>query len=87
MLYVLLKIANSVSRTLSFRPLLFVNARLVIERGWGERQALSGVCRLIPLSKEYLLIYAPRDEEELSVIERIMAASIGFMTNSHDVQF
>lgn len=40
---------------------------------------------LAPISKEYLLIYAPRDDEELSMVERIIVASIGFMTNSREV--
>ncbi|KZP22935.1 hypothetical protein FIBSPDRAFT_665193, partial [Athelia psychrophila] len=57
------------------------DCKLLIERGWGERHPLSGT-RIIP--KEYLLIYAPRDEEELGVVERILVASIGYMTGSRD---
>lgn len=60
---------------------------LVIEKGWGERHPLSGVSNIIPLPKEYLIIYAPRDEEELEVVERIMLAAVGFMTTSPDVKY
>lgn len=38
----------------------------VIEKGWGERHPLSGVVSVLP--KEYLILYAPRDEEELQVV-------------------
>ena len=58
----------------------------VIERGWGERHPLSGISRHVPLPKEYLMIYAPRDEEELAVLELIIKASIGYMSSSRDVQ-
>ncbi len=36
------------------------------------------------MPKEYLLIYAPRNDEELAVIEYIMMASIGYMSNSQN---
>lgn len=55
----------------------------VIERGWGERHPLSGT-PVIP--KEYLLIYAPRDQEELDVVERVFVASIGYMTGHRDAK-
>ncbi|KAF9026058.1 hypothetical protein BDZ89DRAFT_988216 [Hymenopellis radicata] len=61
------------------------DCKLVIEHGWGERHPLSGV-RGVPMPKEYLLIYAPRNQEELDVLERIIVAAIGFMTNSREVQ-
>lgn len=61
------------------------DCKTIIERGWGERHPLSGVNRFIPLPKEYLIIYAPRDDEELDVVERIIVASIGYMTNSRGV--
>jgi len=38
------------------------------------------------LVKEYLTIYTPRDDDELRIVEAIMRASIGFMTDSRDVR-
>ena len=58
------------------------DCKLVIERGWGERHPASGSFMLV---KEQILIYAPRDEEELEVIERLLLASIGYMTGSRNI--
>ncbi|KIJ66708.1 hypothetical protein HYDPIDRAFT_85168 [Hydnomerulius pinastri MD-312] len=58
------------------------DCKLVIERGWGERHPLSGSRAL---HKEYLLIYAPRDDEELELVNRILGATIGYMTGRRDV--
>ncbi|KIJ57873.1 hypothetical protein HYDPIDRAFT_120246 [Hydnomerulius pinastri MD-312] len=58
------------------------DCKLVIEHGWGERHPLSGT-KALP--KEYLLIYAPRDDEELEVVDRIIVATIGYMTGRRDV--
>lgn len=60
------------------------DCKFVIEQGWGERHPLSGVNKWIPMPKEYLLIYAPRNDEELVVIEHIMIASIGYMSNGQN---
>ncbi|THG97956.1 hypothetical protein EW026_g4158 [Hermanssonia centrifuga] len=61
------------------------DCKLVIERNWGERHKLSGA-KILGLPKEYIWIYAPRDEEELEVVEKILTASIGFMTGSGNVK-
>ncbi|KAH7919517.1 hypothetical protein BV22DRAFT_1050994 [Leucogyrophana mollusca] len=58
------------------------DCKLVIERGWGERHPLSGT---VALPKEYLLVYAPRDDEELDVVERILVATIGYVAGSKEV--
>jgi len=58
------------------------DCKVVIERGWGERHPLSSII----LPKEYVLIYTPRDEEELEVVERIIIAAIGYNTNTRDVK-
>lgn len=58
---------------------------LVIAKGWGERHPLSGISRHAPLPKEYLMIYAPRDDEELDVCEQIMVASIQYMSGNREV--
>ncbi|RPA95798.1 hypothetical protein L873DRAFT_1845769 [Choiromyces venosus 120613-1] len=54
----------------------------VIEKGWGERHPLSG---RILLPSQYLLVYAPRNESEVSVIEAILKAAIGYMVESKEV--
>lgn len=68
---------------------------VVIERGWGERHKLSGsrALRALPipeaakLPKEYIWIYAPRDVEELAVVQKIILAGARFMTNSRDIKY
>lgn len=65
----------------------------MIDRGWGERHQLSGSKGLhaLPLPpkaklpKEYLWIYAPRSDEEIAVIEKILLASVRFMTGVREV--
>ncbi|CZR68967.1 uncharacterized protein PAC_18868 [Phialocephala subalpina] len=51
------------------------DAKLVIEKGWGERFGLSGT--ILPVT--YTMVYAPRDEEEMKVVERIVRAGVKFM--------
>lgn len=50
------------------------DAEVVTAKGWAERHMLSGV--MLPLS--YMLIYAPRDEEEFQVWKKFLAASVAF---------
>jgi len=52
------------------------DAKLVLERGWGERHPLAKGgwwTRFVP--KTFLLIYAPRDEVELKVVLEIVRAA------------
>jgi len=51
------------------------DARLVIEKGWGERFGLSGT--ILPVT--YTMVYAPRDEEEAKIVEKIVRAGVKFM--------
>ncbi|KAL7272410.1 hypothetical protein RUND412_004786 [Rhizina undulata] len=53
------------------------DCREVIRKGWGERHPCSG--RVKGLPKEYLMVYAPRDEEEVEVVAAILEAAVGFM--------
>ena len=53
------------------------DAAFVIERGWGESHPLAGV--MLDLPETYLLIYPPRDPEELAVTERLLEAAIAHM--------
>lgn len=52
------------------------DARIVIERGWGELHPLA--VRGIGLPRTYLLIYAPRTEADLASIRRIVDAAISW---------
>jgi hypothetical protein len=51
------------------------DAKLVLERGWGQRHPLAG--RLLYLGN--IMVYAPRNEEELEVVESITRAGARFM--------
>jgi hypothetical protein len=65
---------------MSLAPL---DAKLVIEKGWGERFPLSGT--IIPFT--YIMVYAPRSGEneavESEIVERIIMAARGFMLGDH----
>ncbi|KAF7375000.1 hypothetical protein MSAN_00386100 [Mycena sanguinolenta] len=66
------------------------DSKTAIDLGWAERHPLSGVNPFFPfpnnyLPSNYLLVYAPRDKAELDVVERILVASIGYMTGSRSV--
>jgi len=54
------------------------DARTVIEYGWGERHPLAGIMLALPAT--YLLIYPPRDADELDVTRQILDAAIAHMT-------
>lgn len=55
------------------------DAKLVIERGWGERFGLGG--SVMPVT--YIMVYAPRpggrEAADAEVVARILAASVKFM--------
>ena len=52
------------------------DARLVLERGWGQRHGLSE--RM--LYSGFVMVYAPRNDEDATVVESILRASAEFMT-------
>ena len=54
------------------------DARYVVGRGWGERHGLAG--KALGLPSTYLLIYAPQEADDLAVLDRILAASIRYMS-------
>jgi hypothetical protein len=58
----------------------FPDAMQVIGQGWGERHALSGVRGM--MSKGYVFLYSPRNDEELEIVKTIWRASIEFMTSN-----
>jgi hypothetical protein len=51
------------------------DAKTVLEKGWGERFGLSGVV----VESGYVMIYAPRDEEELEVVKRVVGACLRYL--------
>ncbi|KAF5654560.1 hypothetical protein FHETE_11287 [Fusarium heterosporum] len=51
------------------------DAKLVLERGWGQRHPLSGTI----LYLGNVMVYAPRSEEELEVVKSITRAGARFM--------
>lgn len=57
------------------------DAKQVIENGWGELHGLSGFEPLMPCST-YMLLYAPRNQQEVDIIERIANASIVYTLHS-----
>lgn len=62
----------------------------VIESGWGQRHPLDGVKILKYLiggmvSQQYLLIYAPRNAEEIETVIEVVKASIGYLAESRAV--
>ncbi|KAJ4397589.1 hypothetical protein N0V93_001821 [Gnomoniopsis smithogilvyi] len=56
--------------------LSMADAEEVVRKGWAERHRLSGVG---PLPWSYVLIYAPRDDEEFEVWKGIMKAGLRFV--------
>lgn len=58
-----------------------VTLSLAIEKGWGCRHGLSGVVLLIG----YLMIFAPRDEEEVEVLDKILKARVVFVSGGEVV--
>ncbi|KAH8807410.1 hypothetical protein F5884DRAFT_844405 [Xylogone sp. PMI_703] len=67
------------------------DCKKVIRSGWGQRHPLDGV-RAVKyifgwtIPKEYILLYAPRNDEEIQTIMEVVKASIGFMTGSREVK-
>ncbi|KAL1747409.1 hypothetical protein HDZ31DRAFT_61324 [Schizophyllum fasciatum] len=54
----------------------------VIAKGWGERHPLSGRFGEKDSPINFLFLYAPRTEQELETVTRIMEAALGYMTNN-----
>lgn len=50
----------------------------VIQKGWGQLHGLAG--KLLP--QAYVLLYSPRNDDEIEVLLEIVRASIGYMTQT-----
>lgn len=55
------------------------DAARLIELGWAERHPLTGSQTAFGLPWSYVLIYAPRDEEDLAVWKNIIMAAVRFV--------
>jgi hypothetical protein len=57
------------------------DANLMIAHGWGERHPLArgGWCRRF-VPREFVLVYAPRNEDEVEVMTKIIAAGIWWVS-------
>ena len=58
----------------------------VLDAGWGQRHGLSGVEPLkwivgVAVSRQYVLLYAPRDVPEIQVVMKIVQASVNYMSD------
>jgi len=49
------------------------DAKIIIEKGWGERHGLGG--RAMGIPKTYLMIYAPRNNKEVDVVCKLAKAA------------
>ncbi|GFN16264.1 hypothetical protein AtubIFM55763_001678 [Aspergillus tubingensis] len=64
------------------------DCKKVFDAGWGQRHGFSGVeipralmgGKLIQLPSEYVLIYAPRTKEEVTLVLSLMKASLRYLT-------
>ena len=54
-------------------------ARTVDEQGWGEQHP---VARMGPVPQTALMVYGPRDEDELDIIWKLLRASHTFATGT-----
>ena len=54
------------------------DAYAVTEKGWGERHGLAGQALSLPLT--YMMIYAPRDREEVAVVSSILHAAVAYQS-------
>ncbi|CEL08648.1 hypothetical protein ASPCAL11795 [Aspergillus calidoustus] len=70
------------------------DCKRVIESGWGQRFPLAGTSlfrnltfgRLPTIPLEYILVYAPRTEEEIRTVMTIVKASVQYVTGEKDVR-
>ncbi|KAF4581108.1 hypothetical protein GQ602_007245 [Ophiocordyceps camponoti-floridani] len=57
----------------------------VLKKGWGQRHPLARKGRLLqmPVSQDFVMVYAPRDELELHTTYRIIEAAIWYILAEH----
>ncbi|OJZ83017.1 hypothetical protein ASPFODRAFT_73516 [Aspergillus luchuensis CBS 106.47] len=68
------------------------DARVLIEKGWAERHRLArqvpflGRQHLYNIAGTYLMIYGPRNADEVAVLATILRAAVSFMTGQENVE-
>lgn len=57
------------------------DAKIVLERGWGERHPLArgGWCRRF-VPREFMLIYAPRNQDEVKIVMEIISSAVWWVS-------
>jgi hypothetical protein len=58
------------------------DARLLVQKGWGERHGLNGK---VGFPRGYLMVYAPRNESELDVIRSIIKAAARYALDGEKI--
>ncbi|KXH52776.1 hypothetical protein CNYM01_05159 [Colletotrichum nymphaeae SA-01] len=66
------------------------DAKLAIQKRWAERHRLSlpkgsFLANRLHLADSYLMVYGPRDEEEMEVLAEMLRCGVRFMTGREDV--
>lgn len=57
------------------------DAKLVIEKGWGERHPIARggfFARFVP--RHFVMVYAPRDADEVEIVARIVGAAVWWVS-------
>lgn len=83
-------IHGDTSMHLYFSP---ADAKVIIEKGWGERHRCArtqpwwfgGKKYMFNIGDTFLIVYAPRDEQELDVLRTLIRASARYMTGDETV--
>ncbi|KAK3310600.1 uncharacterized protein B0T15DRAFT_43424 [Chaetomium strumarium] len=60
-----------------------VDAEEAVAKGWAERHPLSGVPKMMPWS--YIMVYAPRDDDEYEVWKRFVVAGCRFVSGGKEI--
>jgi hypothetical protein len=69
------------------------DARVIIEKGWAGRHRLSktqpwwlgGIKAMWGIGNSFLIVYAPRDADELDVLKTLIKASAVWMTGQQQI--
>ena len=54
------------------------DAVAVVDSGWGQRHGLAGLA--VDLPETYVMVYAPRHQQDLDVVEELLEAAIAYAT-------
>ncbi|KOS16632.1 hypothetical protein ESCO_004761 [Escovopsis weberi] len=64
------------------------DSKEILQKGWGQRHPLAREEEFLrmPVSRDFVMIYAPRDDQELQIVCRIISAAIWYIL-CEDVDF